>query len=66
MEEVGSDQTCHTGPNYRHLLLVLALSKRHLGDALQLPTKRVHKRMVGSPIAVVVPGAWKVLRSKIK
>jgi hypothetical protein len=34
-----SDQTCHTGANYSHLLLCFALCERHFDDALQIPMK---------------------------
>lgn len=39
VEKVRSDQTCHTGANYGHLLLCFALRERHLDDALQTTMK---------------------------
>jgi hypothetical protein len=39
VEKVRSDQTCHTGANYSHLLLCFVFGERHLYDALQIPMK---------------------------
>jgi hypothetical protein len=60
---VRSDQTCHTGANYSHLLLCFALCERHLDDALQIPMKSGLQKSGRSSDCC---GACKALHSKIK
>jgi hypothetical protein len=63
VEKVRSDQTCHTGANYSHLLLCFALCERHLDDALQIPMKNGLQKSGRSSDCC---GACKALHSKIK